>query len=205
MSEPSFRTAIREYIRREASPRDKFGHQPRLYALAAQVGAGYEYDDDIVFAAVWLHDLGVFVGHRPENIEALAQWDSVAYAMERAPGVLRSLGFPESRIAAVVEAIRTHQPAFDPVTIEGLIVRDADILEQLGAVAVLRTVSKVGRDTRFVSFDDAVRSLRKSLETLPAQIQLESTRRLAEPKIAFLREFLAAADREAAPTQGTLF
>ena len=26
------------YIRAEAQPKDKFGHQPRLYALASQIG-----------------------------------------------------------------------------------------------------------------------------------------------------------------------
>ena len=67
-----FRQAIQEYIAREARPVEKFGHQPRLYALAQQVGAGHDYDDDVVFAAAWLHDIGVFIGHRPEDPEELA-------------------------------------------------------------------------------------------------------------------------------------
>ena len=103
-----FREAIQEYITAEAKPRDKFGHQPRLYALTKQVGAGFDYDDDVVFATVWLHDLGVFVGHRPEDLEQLKVWDNTKYAMERAPELLRQFGFPERKIDAVVEAIRTH-------------------------------------------------------------------------------------------------
>src|SRR5271165_1528553 len=136
MTKNDFRPAIVDHIRRQARPVDKFSHQQRLYALTREIGAGQSYDDDVVFAAVWLHDLGVFIGHRPEDIEALGRWDCVAYAMDRAPGVLRQAGFPEARIADVVEAIRTHQPAFNPTAIEGAIVRDADILEQLGAIAV---------------------------------------------------------------------
>jgi uncharacterized protein len=191
-----YREALREYIRREARPFDKFGHQPRLYALARQVGAGRDFDDDVVFAAVWLHDLGVFIGHRPEYPEALARWDSVAWAMEKAPAVLRTVGFPEAKIAAVVEAIRTHQPSGEPVTMEGTIVRDADILEQLGAIAILRTVSKVGRDTRFPTFTDAVASLRRSLQILPQQIRLDTTRALAAEKIRTLEVFLEAVQVE---------
>ena len=61
--------------------------------------------------------------------------------------------------------------------------RDADLLEQLGAIAILRTVSKVGRDTRFVRHADAVRVLRRNVEQLPAQLQLASARRLAEPRV----------------------
>jgi uncharacterized protein len=192
-----FRAALIEFIREQARPIDKFGHQPRLYALACLVGEGLAFDDDVVFAAIWLHDLGVFVGHRPEEPDALARWDSVAYAMERAPGVLRDVGFPREKIDAVVEAIRTHQPAANPVSIEGEIVRDADILEQLGAIAVLRTVCKVGRDTRFPAFTDAARALRVSLETLPGQIRLENTRRLSAPKIRALESFLLWLDQEA--------
>jgi len=194
----SFRENIEGYIRREARPVDKFGHQPRLYALTRRVGEGLSYDDDVVHAAVWLHDLGVFVGHRPEELSALERWDSVKYAMDRAPELLDEFGFPLlGKIDAVVEAIRTHQPGGDPVSIEGVILRDADILEQLGAIAVLRTVCKVGRDTRFPRFTEAVANLKKALVTLPSQIRLDSTRELARPKIAALQAFLdAVADED---------
>ncbi|HTA46842.1 MAG TPA: HD domain-containing protein [Bryobacteraceae bacterium] len=199
MPEAAFRRAIRDYIAREARPADKFGHQPRLYALTLQVGAGLDYDDDIVFAAAWLHDIGVFIGHRPEDPEELARWDNVAYAVETAPAVLESLGFPCEKISAVAEAIRTHQPAAHPTTIEGTILRDADILEQLGAIGVLRTVCKVGRDTRFTDFTSAVAAMRKALATLPAYIRLDTTRGLAAPRIRMLEAFLAAVEAEAQP------
>ncbi len=60
-----WRDALIEYLRQEAKPVEKFGHQPRLYALTQQIGKTLVYDDEVVFAACWLHDLGVFVGHRP--------------------------------------------------------------------------------------------------------------------------------------------
>ena len=195
-----FRQAIQDYIAREALPGDKFGHQPRLYALTQQIGAGHEYDDDVVFAAAWLHDIGVFTGHRPEGEEALARWNNVVYAVERAPALLAAMGFPAEKADAAVEAIRTHQPVEHPTTIEGTILRDADILEQLGAIGILRGVCKVGRDTRFPTFTSAVASLRKALSALPGQIQLDSARELARPKIEALRAFLQAVDEESKPS-----
>src|ERR1700733_15463301 len=143
-----FRQAIEEYSRREARPVDKFGHQPRLYALTVQIGEEFDYDDDVVFAAAWLHDLGVFIGHRPEDPELLAGWDNVSYAMKQAPAALLRSGFPSTKVAQVVEVIRTHQPHLRPTTLEGTILRDADILEQLGAIGIMRVVAKIGRDTR---------------------------------------------------------
>jgi uncharacterized protein len=112
------------------------------------------------------------------------------------PDLLASFEFPAAKIPAVVEVIRTHQPAYEPATIEGRIVRDADILEQLGAIAVLRTVCKVGRDTRFETFTEALNSLKKSLATLPAQLHLVTSRRLAKPKIHALKNFIESAEQE---------
>jgi uncharacterized protein len=192
-----WRAAVVDYIRREAKPVDKFGHQPRLYALTRPVGEGLSYDEDVVFAAVWMHDLGVFVGHRPEDPVALAAWYNVAYAIDRTPALLTGFGFPVEKTPAVIEAIRTHQPQMEPKSIEATILRDADILEQLGAVGILRTVSKVGRDTRFATFSSMVPTLRKALETLPQLLRLESAKALAVPRIQVLEEFLMAVDSEA--------
>jgi uncharacterized protein len=193
----SYREAIAAYIEAQAKPREKFGHQPRLYALAQGVGEGFVYDDDVLYAAVWLHDLGVFTGHRPEDPEQLANWDNTKYAMELTPALLTRFEFPAAKIDAVVEAIRTHQPAFEPITTEGRILRDADILEQLGAIGILRTVCKVGRDTRFQDFSSAVKSLANALETLPPKIALDTTRKMAAPRILALRDFLASVHTEA--------
>jgi len=188
--------ALAAYIEGECRPVDKFGHQPRLEVLTRVIGAELPHDPEVVSAAAWLHDLGVFIGQRPEDPERLAQWDHVAHACARGPEILRRCGFPEEKIPAVLAAIRQHQPKDDPTTPEATILRDADILEQLGAIGILRTVSKVGRDTRFVRFTDAVRVLRRNLEELPSKIRLESTRQLAASRITILREFLHAVDDE---------
>jgi uncharacterized protein len=191
-----------DLIRREAKPVEKYGHQPRLFALAHQIARDLNYDDDVVFAAVWLHDLGVFVGHRPEDPAALARWDHVRYTCERAPQILAEAGFPAEKVPAVLAVIREHQPKDHPTSIESTILRDADILEQLGGIGILRTVCKVGRDTRYTTFTDAVETLRKNLQTLPVELRLENAKRLAEPRIAALKSFLEAVDTEA---NGNLF
>jgi uncharacterized protein len=197
MTESHYRQAIADYIRANAKPPDKFSHQPRLYQLAKRLAENHPFDDDVLYAAAWLHDLGVFIGHRPEDPVALAAWDNVAYAVREAPKLLKQFGFPEDKTAAVAEVIRTHLPSAKPTSFEGVLLRDADILEQLGAVGILRTVSKMGRDTRFVTFVDALRVLRRNLEQLPPQLQLDSARRLVESRGRLLKEFLEEAEREA--------
>jgi len=161
----SFRDQLAAYIREQAAPAHKYGHQPRLYALTLQIATlttpAPTYDDDIVYAAAFLHDLGVFIGHRPQDPSALATWNHVEY------------------------------------TFEATLLRDADILEQLGAIGILRTSAKLGSDTRFHAFSDVLSSLRRAIITLPKQIHLEATRQLAEPRIAILQAFLDELDAEA--------
>ena len=195
--EASYRPLLRDYIREQAVPIDKYSHQARLYELAVALADGINFDDDVLFAAAWLHDLGVFVNHRPSDPVKLASWDNVAYAVEKAPAILKGLRFPEAKIPAVSEVISTHLPSGNPASTEAKLLRDADILEQLGAVGILRTVSKVGRDTRFQRFEDALRVLQKNLETLPGMLLLETSRQQALPRIRALKSFLESARNDA--------
>ena len=193
----TYREKIVEYIKAQARPPDKFSHQARLYELARSLAGGQSFDDDVLFAAAWMHDLGVFIGHRPEDPVALANWDNVAYALEKTPAILQGFGFPSEKIASVVEVIRTHLPACEPASFEGVLLRDADILEQLGAVGILRTVSKVGRDTRFITFGDAIRVLERNVGELPKKLKLPLAKEAAIKRVEVLEDFLVAAKDEA--------
>ncbi len=197
----NFRNQLEQYLRREANPRHKYSHQPRLYVLTREIAANVTpapiYDDDIVYAAAFLHDLGVFIGHRPEDPEQLKQWNHVTYTCDQAPTILNSFNFPAEKIEAVLACIREHQPHDNPQSLEATLLRDADILEQLGAIGILRAAAKLGSDTRFHQFSDVHRSLQHALDTLPAQIRLDATRELAAPRIAALQSFLKALEDEA--------
>jgi uncharacterized protein len=63
----------------------------------------------------------------------------------------------------------------------------------------MRTVCKIGRDSRFPDFSAAADYLRNALATLPGQIQLDATRELAKAKVELLERFLAGLEEEAKP------
>ena len=192
-----WRAAVVECVRAEALPVDKFGHMPRLYALTVRLGAGIEFDDDVVFAAAWMHDLGVFVGNRPSDPAELAKWDHVPYTVARARELLVGWGFPAEKLDAVAEAIKTHQPQDEPVSMEAVLLRDADILEQLGAVGALRALVKIGRDTRFPTYTSVMPVLRRAAEELPGKLRLNAAKELAGPRVEFLKFLLARIEEEA--------
>jgi uncharacterized protein len=201
-AERSWRESVIAYIREEAKPVDKFGHQPRLYELARTIAAERSgeiavCDDDVLFAAAWMHDLGVFLGHRPSDPAELAAWDHVPYTIAKSTELLGRWGFPDEKLAAVAEAIRTHQPKDDAVSPEAIVLRDADILEQLGAVGALRSLVKVGRDTRYATYSDVIPVLERAVATLPGKLRLKPAKDLAEDRVKALAELLAAIRSEA--------
>jgi uncharacterized protein len=197
MTSGGWRELVIEYIRVEAHPEDKFGHQPRLYALATTIGQDMVYDDDVLFAAAWMHDLGVFSGHRPRDPQQLSRWDHVPYTIARSRELLTGWGFPEAKLDAVAEAIRKHQAKDDPTTVEGTLLRDADILEQLGATGILRAVVKVGRDTRYPNFSSILPILEHAVDHLVNQTRLIRSKPMAQSRAEMLRSFLAAVHDEA--------
>jgi uncharacterized protein len=170
---------------------------PRLYALAVRLGQDLSSDDDVLFASAWMHDLGVFLGHRPQDPAALKLWDHVPYTVARSRQLLPAWGFPAEKLDAVEQVIRTHQPQNEPVLNEAVVLRDADILEQLGAIGALRALVKVGRDTRFPTFSSVLPVMRRAVEYLPGKLRLRSAQALAVPRVELLQALIAAIEGEA--------
>jgi len=195
----SWRNAVVAYIREEAKPADKFGHQPRLYALTVELArtSPVACDDDVLFAAAWMHDLGVFLGHRPVDPEKLAGWDHVPYTVGRTRELLAGWGFPVDKLDPVAETIRTHQAKDEPVLPEAVVLRDADILEQLGAMGALRALVKVGRDTRYATYSDVIPVLQRAVEFLPGQLRLPLSREMAKSRVLTLESLLRSIRLEA--------
>jgi len=115
----------------------------------------------------------------------------------RSRDLLLAWGFPHAKIDTVASAIANHQPQSDPEEIEAVILRDADILEQLGAIGALRAVAKVGRDTRYPTFSSVVPVLQRAVDDLPPKLHLRSARLLAETRVKRLESLLSAIHAEA--------
>ena len=119
----------------------------------------------------------------------------MAYAIAQTPPLLQRFGFPADKIAAVQAAIRDHHPQARPTALEAILLHDADLLELLGAVGLLRTLGKVGRDTRYQTFADLLPVL-EGYSRLDAELLSDKARQLAEPRLALLRQFLQQAREE---------
>ena len=102
-----------------------------------------------------------------------------------------------SLVDPVELAILNASPDDEPESVEAKLVHDADILEQLGVVGLLRVVVKVGRDTRYPTFTSVVPGLRRAAAELAGKTCLESARELAAGRANVLNGLLRALEDEA--------
>src|SRR5438445_3561345 len=114
------------------SPSHDRWHLVRVLHFARELASGHGGDDEILTAAVMLHDLG---RSNPE-LHGRASAEESAHL---APTFLREIRFPEDKVDAVIVAIAEHdQPEISPTNLEGRILKEADFLAGLGSWGILR-------------------------------------------------------------------
>jgi uncharacterized protein len=166
-------------------------HSERNYRVALQLAQGDDLrvDTDVLFAAAFLHDMGAF---QPCADTKMEHGDCAAIESE---AILRSAGFPMQKYSAVAAAERGHMYYRDPGTQpEAIVLHDADSLDFLGAIGAARMLSLTG--SAKPDFAPAVKSLRSFLNDIPPKLVTRTARAMAAVRVAELRQFLDALDRE---------
>ncbi len=98
-------------------------------------------DSLVLAAAAYFHDIVCLPKNHPESKL------SSRYSAEKAGNILAQLGFPKEKIDPVCHAILAHSfsAGVAPNTIEAKIIQDADRMEALGALGIMRTFYVSGR------------------------------------------------------------
>ncbi|WP_135827534.1 HD domain-containing protein [Halorussus halobius] len=126
----------------DASPAHDWHHVRRVARLAETLVDEQDraIDEDVLFAAVWLHDIGRTKEDRGE-IADHAEWGA-----REAGQILRDLDAAADTAEAVQHCIRAHRYSndVDPATPEAELLSDADNLDALGAVGIARVFSYGG-------------------------------------------------------------
>ncbi len=209
---------VEEYARRTmtGAVAHDFKHVDRVRRWARLLAAGESFQDpELLEAAALLHDIGLSAttdGTRHAEVGAAAAAD-----------FLHGTGsFAEAEIRAITEAVRYHSSIADRNDRLLDILRDADSLDALGAVGLMRAfTSKAGKpdydpanvksDTWGLSgrgfdarFDDGKGIGNTILDQVNYQIsyydnlRTETARRLAAPLVAYTKRFVLQLEREIA-------
>jgi uncharacterized protein len=161
-------------------------HSMRDYELAKQLAAADKVavDDDVLYAAAYLHDVAAFAPFRKPDVD---HQDEAARQVE---SLLADTGFPMAKIEAVRGAIRTHMYGRDPVGPEAIYLHDADALDWLGAIGVARVFGLVDPKGGSPDGPSAVKNLEHSLTDVPPRIVSKAGKALAPQRVRELEQFL---------------
>ena len=142
-----------------------YSHNVRDYELAKTLAAAdhVTLDDDILFAAAYLHDMAAFAPWDREK-EGIDHSDEGARVVDT---VLKGSGFPETKLAAVKDAIRTHMYYRTPGAPEAVYLHDADALDWLGAIGVARVFGLVDMNGGDPDGPKMVKMLEENLAKVP--------------------------------------
>jgi len=162
-----------------------YSHSTRDYELAKELAAAdaVAVDDDVLFAAAYLHDVAAFAPFRTAE-------DHQDVAANLVGSLLEGTGFPMKKIDAVRGAIRTHMYGRDPKGPEAIYLHDADALDWLGAIGVARVFGIVDPNGGTPDGPGAVKRLEDSLESVPPRIVSKAGKMRAEPRVRELKDFL---------------
>jgi uncharacterized protein len=165
-------------------------HVERMTTWCQRLGPDEGVDMEVLTAGALLHDVGVVI-NRKEHFRV---------GRSRAESVLKEVGFPEDKIGAALHVLEAHSryggaPA--PTTPEARVGQDADALEYIGAIGIIRAVVRGLNDG---SFDGKVSGFPGYLRSLLAKVEgtfhTDKAGELGRSRIEYMRDFLKRIEKE---------
>lgn len=156
-------------------------HINRVYHIAKQLAD--EYDDDVLYASTYLHDVILTEPHQLQSAE-------------KAESILHEVGFEPGKIKKVKEAILNHIPEGNPTTIEGIILHDADILDSLGMVGITRLAIGAFFWKGAKTMDEVLKLVREYKNRAEKHLILDRAKEISRERIEFMEKALDELDKE---------
>jgi uncharacterized protein len=164
---PEWREIVSKFAQEHfKNPAWGYSHSVRDYQLARQLAAAdhVSLDDDVIYAAAYLHDMAAFEPWEKSGVDHADQGAAIVDT------ILKNTGFPMKKIDAVRGAIRTHMYDRNPVGPEALYLHDADALDWLGAIGVARILGLVDPHGATPTGPEAITMLEANLSKVPPRV-----------------------------------
>lgn len=148
-------------------------HAQRILNTIAVISEGAACDSQVLWLAAHLHDWGGYPKWAVSGV------DHAVRSAEVARSFLAERSCPQELARRVVECIEYHHGGPKERSIESILFTDADALDLLGTVGVLRVFAMNYRDLR-----SAVTAARRYRDISDRAITLPASRRLAISRLA---------------------
>ena len=181
-------------------PAHDWAHIGRVAATAKKLCEDQSVNIECVLAGVYCHDLVNLPKNHPDRKDA-----STLAAKEAIP-LLQKAGFKEEEILLIQKAIIEHSfsKGLKPSCLEAAIVQDADRLDALGAIGVLRCAAvNTQMQSNFYDPFDPLAEMRElndrafmldhyfvKLFKLPELMNTARAREMAKERIQYMQEFI---------------
>ncbi|MFQ5711262.1 MAG: HD domain-containing protein [Candidatus Geothermarchaeales archaeon] len=172
----------RDYLKEEKV--SGLDHTLRVQRWCEHIGRREGADLQVLNIAALLHDIGVPLVGRRRHFE-----EGAKVAGEH----LRELGLPKDKVDQIVHAIQAHSRfgGPEPETREAKILYDADILDYIGSIGIVRAVGRGLMDETYTGkVSEAPKLIEKLIKSSEGRFYTEEARRLGERRLQFTKEFL---------------
>ncbi len=160
-------------------------HTRRILRLIEIIGEGLTYNAEVVWIAAHLHDWGGYPAFAQDGIDHAVRSQQVAAAF------LPKHAVEEPLITPILECIGSHHCGDPDRSIEAILLSDADALDFLGVVGILRDFSKKPSDLR-----KAYETAKTRREKLPGMLCLPKSKVIAAERVKIMDAMLAAFEEE---------
>lgn len=165
-------------------------HTLRVTRLCAEIGEAEGADMKVLIPAALFHDVA-----RP--LEKKTKIPHEEEGARIAEEYLRTSGFDEPCISAIVHSIRSHRYSTGekPKTLEAKVLSDADKLDAMGAIGIARAFMQAGEHGDGIN--DAISHLHEKLLKLNELMYTNAAKELAKERHELLKNFADELEDEA--------
>lgn len=163
-------------------------HSERNYQVAVTLAAeeGLPVDKDVLFAAAFLHDIGAIEPFRIPGVEHATR------SVQIMEPLLKSYGVSGDKIAKVRETILGHMYNTEapPKIAEATLFHDADTLDFLGSIGLVRIAGLTDRHGWAPTLPGAIETLHEFMREIPDTLFSRSAKAMAVTRSAELKGIL---------------
>ena len=154
-------------------------HTRRLLHLISIIGEGKHYYAEVVWIAAHLHDWGGYSKWAQDGVDHALRSRQVAEAF------WAEKGYPQEMLQPILECIEFHHKGDPDRSIEAILLSDADALDFLGVVGVLRDFSKKPGELR-----KAYETVQNRRKKVPQLLCLDKSKAMAEKRLRDMEHLL---------------
>lgn len=174
-----------------AHPALGWKHCQRVYHLAKELSQHLTIDDEIIYLAAMLHDTGKYPLYALPNVDHSLRSKGIAL------NFLKKNGIEKTKHNKILEAVELHMYYSEPGNSdEAVYLRDANILDNLGNVGIMKIFCLVGEDPQIPDPEEAIARLQTFAEALPKKVYSKTGRRIAVKRREEVMRFLSGIKRQ---------